>query len=100
MFVEKFLFLKVFPLCCLRWILQFAVFGCASDDGKLKKCENNNVLLETIQRAVPVWSKREFVQSAPLEQQVCILFEICFWVVFFYLFLPIVFIFLYRNYVI
>ncbi|XP_010696186.2 uncharacterized protein LOC104908733 isoform X1 [Beta vulgaris subsp. vulgaris] len=70
MFVEKFLFLKVFPLCCLRWILQFAVFGCASDDGKLKKCENNNVLLETIQRAVPVWSKREFVQSAPLEQQV------------------------------
>ena len=78
MFVEKFLLLKVFPLYCLRWILQFAVFGCPSDDGKLKKGENNSVLLETVQRAVHVWSKREFVQSTSLEQQLCILFGITF----------------------
>ncbi|XP_074320411.1 uncharacterized protein LOC141657166 [Silene latifolia] len=70
LFIEKFILLKVFPLCCLRWMLQFSVFGCPPDDGKLKKGENKQLLLETIQRVVVVWSKRDFVQSAPLEQQV------------------------------
>ncbi|XP_021762025.1 telomere length regulation protein TEL2 homolog [Chenopodium quinoa] len=68
-FVDKFLLLKVLPFCCLRWILQFAVFGCPFDDGKLKKSENNHVLLEAVSRVVQVWSTREFVQSSPLEQQ-------------------------------
>ncbi|KAK9673044.1 hypothetical protein RND81_12G142400 [Saponaria officinalis] len=70
LFVEKFVLLKVFPLRCLKWILQFSVFGCPPEDGKLKNGENKQLLLETVQRVVVVWSKREFVQSAPLEQQV------------------------------
>ncbi|KAK9673020.1 hypothetical protein RND81_12G140500 [Saponaria officinalis] len=70
LFVEKFVLLKVFPLRCLKWILQFSVFGCPPEDGKLKKGEKKQLLLETVQRVVVVWSKREFVQSAPLEQQV------------------------------
>ncbi|XP_057534426.1 uncharacterized protein LOC130812829 [Amaranthus tricolor] len=69
-FIEKYLLSKVFPFRCLRWILQFAVFGCPSVGGKLLKGENNHVLLEAVQRVVKVWSKREFVQSASLEQQV------------------------------
>ncbi|RLM93090.1 hypothetical protein C2845_PM08G09040 [Panicum miliaceum] len=28
MFVDKFLLWKTFPLCCLRWILHYAVFEC------------------------------------------------------------------------
>lgn len=35
----------------------------------MKKGENGHVLLEVVQHVVQVWSKREFVQSAPLEQQ-------------------------------
>ncbi|KAK9673039.1 hypothetical protein RND81_12G142000 [Saponaria officinalis] len=70
LFVEKFVLLKIFPLRCLKWILQFSVFGCPPEDGKLKKGENKQLLLETVQRVVVVWSKREFVQSAPLELQV------------------------------
>ncbi|KNA11412.1 hypothetical protein SOVF_135530 [Spinacia oleracea] len=70
MFVENFLLSKVFPFRCLRWILQFAIFGCPFDDRKLKKGDNNHVLLEAAQRVVQMWSRREFVQSAPLEQQV------------------------------
>lgn len=82
MFVENFLLSKVFPFRCLRWILQFAIFGCPFDDRKLKKGDNNHVLLEAAQRVVQMWSRREFVQSAPLEQQVCILYGICFCVIF------------------
>ncbi|KAL9225128.1 hypothetical protein vseg_001086 [Gypsophila vaccaria] len=70
LFVEKFLLLKVFPLRCLKWILQFSVCGCPPKDGKLTKGVNKQLLLETVQRVVVVWSKREFIQSAPLEQQV------------------------------
>ncbi|KAA8542173.1 hypothetical protein F0562_023325 [Nyssa sinensis] len=69
MFVEKFLLWKVFPLCCLRWILQFAVLECPPDTGLLAKGHNTRNLLDTVQRLVAAWSKREFVQSAPMEQQ-------------------------------
>ncbi|GAB4860519.1 hypothetical protein Ancab_035679 [Ancistrocladus abbreviatus] len=69
LFVEKFVIWKVFPLCCLRWILQFSVLECPPDAGTLTKGEKNYVLLDTLQRLVAVWAKREFVQSAPVEQQ-------------------------------
>jgi len=75
MFLEKFLLWKVFPLRCLRWILQFAVFHCPPSGDNLQKNESNNGLLDVVQRVIAVWSKQEFVQSAPLEQQVCILFQ-------------------------
>ncbi|KAK3040594.1 hypothetical protein RJ639_026915, partial [Escallonia herrerae] len=67
MFLEKFLVRKVFPICCLRWILQFAVLECPPHTGS--PIHNNRGFLETVQRLVVIWSKREFVQSAPLEQQ-------------------------------
>ncbi|KAJ8428736.1 hypothetical protein Cgig2_019029 [Carnegiea gigantea] len=71
MFLEKFLLWKVFPLRCLRWILQFAVFCRPPCGDNLKKNERNDGLLDAVQRVIAVWSKKEFVQSAPLEQQVC-----------------------------
>ncbi|KAK8586451.1 hypothetical protein V6N13_010043 [Hibiscus sabdariffa] len=70
MFVEKFLLWKVFPVCCLRWILQFAVLEYSPiNDLQTKGHETTNGLLHTVERLAAVWSKRDFVQSAPLEQQ-------------------------------
>lgn len=69
MFVERFLLWKVFPICCLRWILQFAVLECAPDTASTMKGKKGRGLLETAQRLLAVWSKREFVHSAPIEQQ-------------------------------
>eukprot|EP00257_Ricinus_communis_P021544 XP_015581064.1 telomere length regulation protein TEL2 homolog [Ricinus communis] len=69
MFVEKFLLWKVFPICCLRWIIQFAVLECPPVANSLTKGCEARVLLDTVQRLLAVWSKREFLQSAPIEQQ-------------------------------
>ncbi|KAJ0048574.1 hypothetical protein Pint_15630 [Pistacia integerrima] len=69
MFVDKFLLWKVFPICCLRWILQFAVFECPPVADPLTKDHETQGLLDTVQRLVSVWSKREFVLSATMEQQ-------------------------------
>lgn len=68
-FIEKFLVWKVFPIHCLRWVLQFAILECPPDANCLKKGHNNSSLLMTVQRLVEVWSKKEFVQSATIEQQ-------------------------------
>ena len=74
MFVEKFLLWKVLPVCCLRWILQFAVFRFPPDAPSLPtKGLNSRCLLDTAQHLAVVWAKKEFVQSAPVEQQICIL---------------------------
>ncbi|XP_059657297.1 uncharacterized protein LOC132303870 [Cornus florida] len=69
MLVEKFLLWKVFPLCCLRWILQFAVLECPPDATSQRKCHNTRSLVDAVQRLVAAWSKLEFVQSASMEQQ-------------------------------
>ncbi|KAL7161768.1 hypothetical protein ACSBR2_042276 [Camellia fascicularis] len=69
MFVEKFLLWKVFPVCCLRWILQFAVLELPPDAALPTKAHNSGHLLDTAQHLAVVWSKREFVQSTPVEQQ-------------------------------
>lgn len=74
MFVEKFLLWKVFPVRCLRWILQFAVLKCPPNTAPKMNDHNTCGLLEAVQRLLVVWSKREFVQSAPIEQQACILY--------------------------
>ncbi|KAH9720684.1 Telomere reg-2 domain-containing protein [Citrus sinensis] len=71
MFVDKFLLWKVFPVCCLRWILQFAVFGCPPVADPLSKDHETVGLIDTVQRLVAVWSKKEFVQLATMEQQAC-----------------------------
>ncbi|XP_039017198.1 telomere length regulation protein TEL2 homolog [Hibiscus syriacus] len=70
MFVDKFLLWKVFPVCCLRWILQFAVLEYSPINNlQTKGHKTTNGLLHTVERLAAVWSKRDFVQSAPLEQQ-------------------------------
>ncbi|CAK9172583.1 unnamed protein product [Ilex paraguariensis] len=69
MFVEKFLLRKVFPVCCLRWILQFSVLECPPGTTSLSKGHNSHGLLHTVQGLLAVWSRREFVQSAPIEHQ-------------------------------
>ncbi|CAI9113008.1 OLC1v1013528C1 [Oldenlandia corymbosa var. corymbosa] len=69
MFVERFLLWKVFPFCCLRWILHLAVFECSPDSTLGSKHHDSHYLFDTVQRLVLVWSKQEFVQSTKLEQQ-------------------------------
>ncbi|KAF3506902.1 hypothetical protein F2Q69_00005548 [Brassica cretica] len=68
-FVDKFLLWKVFPIRCLRWILQFSVLECPPVTNTLAKGDITQGLLETTQRIASVWSKGEFLQSIPLEQQ-------------------------------
>ncbi|KAJ9567796.1 hypothetical protein OSB04_003762 [Centaurea solstitialis] len=69
MFTERFLLWKAFPICCLKWILQFSVLQCPPDTAFEVKSQNRRNILDTTQRLLAVWSKREFVQSAPVEQQ-------------------------------
>uniref|UniRef100_A0A6N2KCV9 TELO2 ARM repeat domain-containing protein n=1 Tax=Salix viminalis TaxID=40686 RepID=A0A6N2KCV9_SALVM len=69
LFLDKFLLWKIFPLCCLRWIIQFAVFECPPVSNSLTKGRETHGLLDTTQHLMAVWSRQEFVQSAPMEQQ-------------------------------
>ncbi|KAK7350685.1 hypothetical protein VNO77_09557 [Canavalia gladiata] len=66
-FVDKFLLWKVFPVSCLKWILQFAVHECPP--GTSLAGQNRTGLLNTVQHLVAVWSRKDFVQTAPIEQQ-------------------------------
>ncbi|GFP88825.1 telomere length regulation protein tel2 homolog [Phtheirospermum japonicum] len=50
-FVEKFLLWKVFPICCLRWIIHFAVLECAPDSSSLKSYKARS-LSDTMHRLV------------------------------------------------
>ncbi|KAJ4974448.1 hypothetical protein NE237_007622 [Protea cynaroides] len=68
-FVDKGLLWKVFPVCCLKWILQFAVLDCPPGSDSLKKGQNTQGLRDIVQRLLGVWSTRQFVQSAAMEQQ-------------------------------
>nr|XP_027190289.1 telomere length regulation protein TEL2 homolog isoform X2 [Cicer arietinum] len=67
MFVDKFLLWKVFPFSCLKWILQFAVYECPPSTSL--SGHNRPGLLKTVHRLAATWSKKEFVQTAPIEQQ-------------------------------
>lgn len=73
MFVDKFLRWKTFPLCCLRWILHYAVFELPPNSGIETQKQRTSSFLGTLQTLVSVWSKKEFVQSYSVEQQACIL---------------------------
>ncbi|XP_020571964.1 telomere length regulation protein TEL2 homolog [Phalaenopsis equestris] len=69
MFVDKFLLWKVFPVCCLRWIIQFSIIEHAPDDDECPTRLKTKRFLDVVQRLVTVWSKHDFVQSAQVEQQ-------------------------------
>ncbi|KAH6799566.1 hypothetical protein C2S51_036050 [Perilla frutescens var. frutescens] len=68
-FVEKFLLWKVFPTCCLRWIIHFAVLEWPPESAP-PKSYNARSLSDTVHRLTVAWSRREFVQSSSTEQQV------------------------------
>ncbi|EPS65913.1 hypothetical protein M569_08863, partial [Genlisea aurea] len=68
MFLEKFLLWKVFPLRCLRWIIHFAVLR-RSPDCAESEHSSAGILTETVQHLAVAWSKKEFVQTSPTEQQ-------------------------------
>lgn len=68
MLLEKFLLWKVFPVCCLKWILQFAVLE-YSPDVALPIKGRSSGLIAVSERLAVAWSKKEFVQSIPMEQQ-------------------------------
>ncbi|XP_047341231.1 telomere length regulation protein TEL2 homolog [Impatiens glandulifera] len=66
MFVDKFLLWKVFPICCLRWIIQFAILEFPPG---ATKSHNSSGLLDIVQHLAAAWCRRELVQSASMEQQ-------------------------------
>ncbi|KAJ3675463.1 hypothetical protein LUZ60_004505 [Juncus effusus] len=67
MFVEKFLLRKVFPLSCLRWILQYSILQFPPNCVELQLKTPH--FYNTVQRLVSIWSKKDFVQSSSMEQQ-------------------------------
>ncbi|KAG8071319.1 hypothetical protein GUJ93_ZPchr0006g44720 [Zizania palustris] len=69
MFIDKFLLWKTFPLCCLRWILHYAVFEFPPNSATETQMQRTSNFLVTLQTLVSVWSKKEFVQSYSVEQQ-------------------------------
>lgn len=69
MFIDKFLLWKTFPLCCLRWILHYAVFEFPPNSATETQMQRSSSFLGTLQSLVSVWSKKEFVQSYSVEQQ-------------------------------
>ncbi|VAI58130.1 unnamed protein product [Triticum turgidum subsp. durum] len=69
MFIDKFLLWKTFPLCCLRWILHYAVFEFPPNSFAEAQMRRTSNFLVTLQSLVTVWSKKEFVQSYSVEQQ-------------------------------
>ncbi|PKA50062.1 putative protein phosphatase 2C 19 [Apostasia shenzhenica] len=69
MFVDKFLIWKVFPVNCLRWIIQFSTLEHPPDDNACSEYSKTKEFFSILQQLVTVWSKRDFVQSARLEQQ-------------------------------
>jgi len=73
MFVDKFLLWKTFPLCCLRWILHYAVFECPPNSATETLMQRIPDFFGTLQSLVGIWSRKEFVQSYSVEQQACIL---------------------------
>ncbi|KAF8021541.1 hypothetical protein BT93_G1861 [Corymbia citriodora subsp. variegata] len=70
LFLDKFILWKVLPVRCLRWIFQFAVFGCPPNPDSQVSNHASQHLPVTLLSLVVVWSKQEFVRSASLEQQV------------------------------
>ncbi|KAK9117429.1 hypothetical protein Sjap_016376 [Stephania japonica] len=66
MFVDKFLLWKVFPVCCLRWILQFAILKCPPSGNGLARGENVRMLLERIQYVVPVGEASDLTAAVGL----------------------------------
>lgn len=53
--------------------MQFSILEHAPDTDACSTCQKSKRFFDVVQRLVTVWSKRDFVQSASVEQQACIL---------------------------
>ncbi|XP_059066178.1 uncharacterized protein LOC131857531 [Cryptomeria japonica] len=69
LFTERFLLWKVFPISCLRWILQFSVFRSSPASKEHSQEDTNNIQLNIVRHLVQIWAKRDFIQSTSMEQQ-------------------------------
>lgn len=69
LFTEKFLLWKIFPVPCLRWILQFAVFRCSPVSTGCLQEQTDKIQFEVVRHLVEVWAKKDFVQQASMNQQ-------------------------------
>eukprot|EP00249_Psilotum_nudum_P015616 c25430_g1_i1 orf=372-3560(-) len=72
LFTEKFLLWKVFPICCLRWILHFAVLCCpprTHDSGSPMWAKEKQLQKVVVKHIVEVWAEETFIQSVPMQQQ-------------------------------
>ena len=74
-FLYKCLFVKILPIRCLRWILRFRVLHkpttSVAHERLLEKIDT-----EVVGRLAQVWSSNDFIRSASLPKQACILSEV------------------------
>lgn len=74
--LEKCLLVKILPIRCLRWILQFGVLHkpTASVEPEPEK-RALQIETEVVNRLAQVWSSNDFVRTATLPKQACILLK-------------------------
>jgi telomere length regulation protein len=76
--MDKFLFVKIFPIRSLRWILDFAVLQAppASDQWVEPERSESTVQKNVVRRLAEEWATKQFIQSASVQQQACIFLEL------------------------
>lgn len=75
--MEKFLFIKILPIRILKWILQLAVLQSPPIPEALRPSpqkQEKHVETEIVKRLAQAWSSNDFIRSASLPKQACILF--------------------------
>lgn len=78
-FLDKCLFVKILPIRCLRWILEFAVLHKPIASVALERSPEERELqmdTEVVRRLAQVWSSNDFIRSASLPKQACILIQV------------------------
>ncbi|CAM6129063.1 unnamed protein product [Calypogeia fissa] len=71
MFTEKFLFAKILPIRCLKWVLDFAILQSPPASDQWVQPEGNGSKLQknVVRRLAEEWAAKEFIQSASVQQQ-------------------------------
>lgn len=72
LFTDRFLLWTVLPICCLRWVLQFAVFRCPPEEKASNLTSRINMdksQKDVIKHLVEVWAEDKFIQSVEMQQQ-------------------------------
>lgn len=84
-FLDKCLFVKILPIRCLRWVLQFSVLHTPITIASGKKV----LQLDTgvVTRLAQVWATNDFIRSASLPKQACILIRVIVFFILLFLFL-------------